>query len=925
VLALVASAVAAVAQASQPDGSRPAATAPNALQQEFASAAREFHVPQSVLMAVAYQQSRWDTHAGRPSMTGNYNVMGLTQVTSDQVREPSAPESMPELNLKGDGSQRSAHPSKRLLAESGAVPTDSPALHTLDEAAKLVDASPQSLRGDMRQSVRGGAALLAKYERAATGGLPADPAQWFTAVARYSQSPDSQGAAQFARRVYAHIRTGISRVTSDGQRVSLPAQPGLKPRASNAAYSTPGDTRSGHATATYASYTAAPDAPTTPAPDCPSGLVCDFVPAAYQQTSATDPTKYGNYDIANRPDDGDAIKYIEIHDTEGTYSSAVNKFQDPNAGASAHYVVRSSDGLVTQMVPNTDVAWHAGNWYTNQHSIGIEHEGYAIQGGSWYTESEYESSAALVKHLADEYKIPLDREHIIGHDDVPGPLDQYVAGMHWDPGTYWDWNHYMALLGAPENANPAGSPLVPGEVVRIAPPFSTSYEPDVNGQPAQPANFLYLRTSPSSSASLITDPYWNSGTTTASDWSDKAIAGQDFVVAAQQGDWTAIWYGGKKAWFLNPHGSYTVPVEHPSDVKVVTARDGAGSVPVYGRAYPEASAYPGTVTPQPVTPFTKYSIPAGQRYVAIAQETADYYRSTTYDGSAPGDRTVISGTTTYYPIRYNHRLAYLSSADVQVVSAVPGPAASARQNLIARDASGNLWQYQGTGDASAPFLSRYKVGYGWGGYDAMTPMSVFHADGTGDMVARDGSGNLWYYLGSGNPSAPYKPRVKAGYGWGGYTMLGLGDVTGDGKPDLLARDSSGGLYVYPGTGSTTSPFGPRVKAGYGWGGYTMANSGDTTGDGKPDLLARDSSGNLYVYPGSGDPTAPFGPRVKAGYGWGGYTMVGPGDVNGDTKPDLVARDSSGNLYLYPGTGVPTAPYGARTAIGTGWDIYDPII
>ncbi|MCX3063755.1 N-acetylmuramoyl-L-alanine amidase [Streptomyces sp. GXMU-J5] len=927
VLAVVATGIAAVAEANPSPDSAPKAASDTALQSEFASAAREFKVPQSVLMAVAYQQSRWDTHAGKPSMTGNYNVMGLTQVSSTQVHKPSTSERTRELNLRGEEHPGAFHPSKHVLAEVGAVQTGKPALHTLDRAAKLIGTDASSLRSDRDQSVRGGAALLAEYERAATGGLPTDPAQWSAAVARFSQSPDSRGAAQFTARVYAHMRSGISRVTADGQRVTLPPQPGLRPQATTAAYSTTGGTSTGTATATDASYvTGTTTSTSTMTPECPSGLTCNVAPAAYQQTSSTDKTQYGNYDIANRPTDGDAIKYIVIHDTESSYSSAVSEFQDPTAGASAHYVVRSSDGLVTQMVPTKDVAWHAGNWYTNEHSVGIEHEGFALKGGSWYTESEYESSAALVKYLANKYGVPLDREHIIGHDDVEGPLDAYVSGMHWDPGTYWDWNHYMSLLGAPTNSNPAGSPLVAGEVVRIAPPFSTSYEPTVSGQSAQPANFVYLRTSPSSSASLISNPYFSSGTTVASDWGDKAVAGQDFVVATQQGDWTAIWYGGKEAWFHNPHGAYTVPVSDTSAFKVVTARDGVSSIPVYGRAYPEASAYPTGLTAKPVTPLTKYSIPAGQAYVAIAPEKSSYYRSTTFDGSSTYDRTVISGTTTYYPIRFNHRLGYLSSADVKVVAAVPPPAASKRQDLIARDASGYLWEYQGTGGtASYPFLSRYKIGHGWGTYTLMTAMSVFHADGTGDLVAIDGSGYLWYYQGSGNPTYPLKRRVKAGHGWTGYTILGMGDLTGDGKADLLARDKYGYLYVYPGTGDPTSPIGSRTKVGHGWTTYTMVNSGDVNGDGKPDLLARDKYGYLYVYPGTGSLTSPFGSRVKAGHGWTGYTMVGAGDLNGDGKPDLVARDSSGELYLYPGTGSETAPYSSRKAIGGGWNIYNSLL
>lgn len=95
-------------------------------------------------------------------------------------------------------------------------------------------------------------------------------------------------------------------------------------------------------------------------------------------------------------------------------------------------------------------------------------------------------------------------------DDVPGPLSAYYEGMHWDPGPWWSWSHYLSLLGASPNGN--GMPVVGGEVT-INPPWSSSYEPTLTGCgsstttcPANPANFVYLRTSPSSTASLLADP-----------------------------------------------------------------------------------------------------------------------------------------------------------------------------------------------------------------------------------------------------------------------------------------------------------------------------------------------------------------------------------------------------------------------------------
>ena len=132
------------------------------------------------------------------------------------------------------------------------------------------------------------------------------------------------------------------------------------------------------------------------------------------------------------------IDTLIIHDTEGSYASAISWFQNPSAGASAHYVVRSSDGQITQVVREADTAYQAGNWDYNVRAIGIEHEGFMNQQG-WYTEAMYQSSAALARSITERYGIKKDRAHIIGHYQVPNQ-------SHVDPGPYWDWNHYMSLV-----------------------------------------------------------------------------------------------------------------------------------------------------------------------------------------------------------------------------------------------------------------------------------------------------------------------------------------------------------------------------------------------------------------------------------------------------------------------------------------------
>src|SRR3954447_25103105 len=241
----------------------------------------------------------------------------------------------------------------------------------------------------------------------------------------------------------------------------------------------------------------------------PPGLKCQFLRAAYAQNSA-DPSDYGNYDLADRPTDGLAIRYVVAHDTEVRYDPTLAEFQDSHAYVSAHYVTRSSDGFVTQMVPTKDVAWHAGNWYVNTHSVGIENEGFALQGAKWFTPRLYHSLARLTRYQAQRFGFPLDRAHVVGHDQVPRPTGAFQAALHWGPGPFFDWSHFMALVGAA--IRPQGDAGT-DPIVTIDPNWKTN-RPLVTGCgdgtqacPTQPASFVSLHTAPSADSPLVSDPY----------------------------------------------------------------------------------------------------------------------------------------------------------------------------------------------------------------------------------------------------------------------------------------------------------------------------------------------------------------------------------------------------------------------------------
>lgn len=143
-----------------------------------------------------------------------------------------------------------------------------------------------------------------------------------------------------------------------------------------------------------------------------------------------------NWRRADRPDDY-VVDRVVIHVVQGSYASAVKVFKNPGHAAATHYVVRK-DGHVAQMVRELDVAFHAGDRDMNERSIGIEHEGF-VDRPQDFTAAMYASSARLTADVCARYGIPVDREHIIGHVEVPGT-------DHTDPGPHWDWERYMGLV-----------------------------------------------------------------------------------------------------------------------------------------------------------------------------------------------------------------------------------------------------------------------------------------------------------------------------------------------------------------------------------------------------------------------------------------------------------------------------------------------
>ncbi|MFI7503673.1 trypsin-like serine protease [Streptomyces sp. NPDC049687] len=151
-------------------------------------------------------------------------------------------------------------------------------------------------------------------------------------------------------------------------------------------------------------------------------------------------------------------------------------------------------------------------------------------------------------------------------------------------------------------------------------------------------------------------------------------------------------------------------------------------------------------------------------------------------------------------------------------------------------------------------------------------------DNLPDLLSVDSAGVLWIYPGQGN--GKFATRVKVSTGWNQYNFVrGHGDFSNDGRADLLARNKSTGvIYLYKGTGKAgTGAFAARVKVRT-WSSTTynaFDAVGDVTGDGKADFLARTPAGTLYLYKGTGKATSEiFATRVSLGTSFKQYDLFG---------------------------------------------------
>ncbi|MBE8472619.1 trypsin-like serine protease [Streptomyces sp. 3R004] len=176
-------------------------------------------------------------------------------------------------------------------------------------------------------------------------------------------------------------------------------------------------------------------------------------------------------------------------------------------------------------------------------------------------------------------------------------------------------------------------------------------------------------------------------------------------------------------------------------------------------------------------------------------------------------------------------------------------------------------------------FSRKKIFDNWKTRTRIIAPGDLTGDYKPDLVSVDSAGKAWLYPSNGDGTFAARKQIGTATGWNSYNMVrGKGDFNGDGKADLIARNkSTGALYLYKGTGKASAPFAARVKV------RTWSNTtynafdaiGDITGDGKADFLARTPGGTLYLYKGTGKATSEiFATRISVGTDFKQYDIFG---------------------------------------------------
>jgi ELWxxDGT repeat protein len=203
-------------------------------------------------------------------------------------------------------------------------------------------------------------------------------------------------------------------------------------------------------------------------------------------------------------------------------------------------------------------------------------------------------------------------------------------------------------------------------------------------------------------------------------------------------------------------------------------------------------------------------------------------------------------------------------------------------------------------------------------------ISDFNGDGAADVLWRNVDGTLVDWTMNGSTIASGGVLNAGGAAImpdASWSVAGVGDFDGDSRSDILWRDSNGTLVDWAMNGSSIlsnsliTAGGNAVTPDASWG---VAGIGDFDGDGRADILWRNTSGEVaaWLMNGSaisigGDVTS-GGAAIRPDASW---SIAGVGDFNHDGKADILWRNANGSLAMWLMNGTTISSSGSITFNG----------
>jgi N-acetyl-anhydromuramyl-L-alanine amidase AmpD len=610
-------------------------SAAGSLESAFQQAAQEFNVSEDLLKAICQQESHISMRKGLQSIDGAYGCGLVKQHVT---------------TLDGAAMMYGGPLSKDITKHAGVskIAAKYKYVDTLDQAAEKLGVAPEQLQEDLAANIRGVAYILSDdaQQLSPTHQLPTTLAAWRPAVEVFSHATSRFNAHLYTSQVYKLLQSGFSTTANSGEVIAVGAQSLPANVATITSNDDPVSVANLPAGCSNDGKTDYPGAI-----DCildPALHDCDLVPGN------NTPCNYfssNHYSLTYRQNDG-IITHIVIHDSEAAKaSSVVNTFENPNSDASSHYIV-DTDGTIYQIVHEKDVAFHAGNLWFNQHSIGIEHAGFDATGFQYYNSAQYQASAKLTTYLVEKYNIPLDHDHIISHGTIPSP-NLANAPNHVDPGPYWLWSYYLHLIR--EQLKQASQSTVATDkdahIITLRP--QTDLQPALpNGtETAANFNFFYLYNGPSTKSGLI--PQQGDGTNITDETNNVEPAITYYYIDKVK-DPAGTGYTLYEIWYGESDQAHASPPTFFTHAKLAW-------LAVPSRTAVKSKGTTVTLKSSDGTPIQVSGSPKTNT------ATTDYHIGDAPDGVvfASGYKVTEDGTNNvWYSINYNHRQAWIPAANV---------------------------------------------------------------------------------------------------------------------------------------------------------------------------------------------------------------------------------------------------------------------